>query len=565
MEENSFFALLNQQVAAAGDMTGVYQQALDELQLYSDADNCAIILVHQGFQVLAKKNGCDDVVFYDGDSTLRQHTDLPESFIKSVAYSKKFEYQINFQAEDDIWQTQSLDIHESVQVAAPIFHDDMVFAILFLETNHDVDALELDEQNIIKLFAQTIGAEFEKRYLSEQAQLAQAENVTTAKALGEKVAQSEMFLSLLTQLHRVSIELSQSSTLNDLYYNSVRLAQQHLQIDRMAIFLIDHESNKMFGTYGTDENGKVVNESYFSSPIPEHPVVQETLRRKDYVIVIEDTALQHNKKDVGRGWNAMVALWDGDQALGWIAVDNLINQKPLELHHKEVLKLYAANLSQLIFRKRQDEKLVQFNKELEQRVLERTAELASANYALESANRALESANIQLERLSMMDGLTGVSNRRFFDISLQAEWDRAQRHGYRLTLLMIDVDKFKEYNDCYGHIEGDKTLQRVAQSLLIHARRAGEVVARYGGEEFAILLPNMAEAAVHAVADNILEGVKKLGIIHKASNVGGVVSVSVGVASIIPNKELLSTELVEQADKALYRAKALGRDQCVFT
>ncbi|MCE2596290.1 diguanylate cyclase [Motilimonas cestriensis] len=563
-EENSFLALLTQQVAAAGDMTDVYQQALDELQLYSDASNCAIILVHQGFQVLAKKNSRDEVVFYDGDSALRQHSDLPESFIKSVAYSKKFEYQINFQAEDDIWQTQSLDIHESVQVAAPIFHDDVVFAILFLETSNNVDVLDVDEQNIIKLFAQTIGAEFEKRYLSEQAQLAQAENVTTAKALGEKVAQSEMFLSLLTQLHRVSIELSKSVTLNDLYYNSVRLAQQYLQIDRMAIFLIDQESNKMFGTYGTDENGKVVNESYFSSSIPEHPVVQETLRRKDYVIVIEDTALQHNKKDVGRGWNAMVALWDGDQALGWIAVDNLINHQPLELHHKEVLKLYAANLSQLIFRKRQDDQLLQFNKQLEQRVLERTAELASANYALENANRALESANIQLERLSMMDGLTGVSNRRFFDVSLQAEWDRALRHRSSLALLMLDVDKFKEYNDCYGHIEGDKALQRVAQSLLVHARRAGEVVARYGGEEFVILLPNMTASAVHVVAENVLQGVKALGIVHKESDVCQVVSVSVGIASITPNKDLSSSELVDKADKALYKAKSLGRDQYVF-
>lgn len=562
-EKSVFFTLLTQQVAAAGDMIDVYQQALDELQLHTEAITCAVILVHQGYQVLAKKKASQAVVLFDGHSALHTHSDLPASFIKLVAYSKKLEYQINFQAEDDIWQTQHLDIHESLQVAVPIFHDQQVFAILFLETNRNVDLMATDEQNIIKLFAQTIGAEFEKRFLSEQAQLAQAESLTSAKALQEKVAQSEMFLSLLTQLHRVSILLSKSTTLNDLFYQSVSLARSYLQIDRMAIFIIDQQSKQMFGTFGTDEHGNVVDESYFISTIPEHPVVQETLRRKDYVVVIEDTALQHNKQDVGRGWNAMVALWDGDQALGWIAADNLINHQPLELHHKEVLKLYAANLSQLIFRKRQDEKLLQFNKQLERRVSERTAELASANMALESANRALESANIQLERLSMMDGLTGVSNRRFFDVSLQAEWDRALRHQSNLALLMIDVDKFKEFNDTYGHIEGDKALQKVAQSMSVHARRAGEVVARYGGEEFAMLLPSMSQDALTTLAQNILDSVRGLFIPHCKSEVAEVVTISIGVANMVARKDLCPSDLVAQADRALYQAKQNGRNRFV--
>ncbi|MFO6422710.1 diguanylate cyclase domain-containing protein [Motilimonas sp. KMU-193] len=562
--ENGFYSLLSKQVANAGDMAEVYQQTLQELELHTKARLSAVVLAHQGFQVLAMKHSGQAVQFFAGESALSKHHDLPATFIKSAAYSKSLDYQINFQAEDDIWQTQYLDIHESLQVAVPIFHEQTVIAVLFLETTMDIDVQAIDEQNIIKMYAQSIGIEFEKRFLSEQAQLALAESADNARALHDKMLQSEHFLSLLTELHRVTIELSRSKTLNDLFYSSVSLALRYLQIDRMAIFLIDQESNRMFGTFGTNEDGEVVDESYYSSVIPDHPVVQETLRRKDYVIVIEDTALQHNKKEVGRGWNAMVALWDGEQALGWIAVDNLINHRPLELHHKEVLKLYAANLSQLIFRKRQDEQLLEFNKQLEQRVLERTAELASANHALENANRALESANAQLERLSMMDGLTGVSNRRFFDSSLASEWDRALRHSKSLSLLMIDVDKFKEFNDCYGHIEGDKALQQVAQSLVKHARRSGEMVARYGGEEFAILLPSVSEQELAQVVKNVIEGVRELTITHSASDIGDNVTISVGVATIFPDPTLSPDALIEMADKALYQAKLSGRDRAVF-
>ncbi|MCE2571346.1 diguanylate cyclase domain-containing protein [Motilimonas eburnea] len=562
--ENGFYNLLSKQVADSGDMAEVYQQTLQELELHTQARMSAVILVHQGFQVSAIKRAGHGVQLFAGESALAKHHDLPATFIKSAAYSKSLDYQINFQAEDDIWQTQYLDIHESLQVAVPIFHEQVVIAVLFLETSTDIDVQAIDEQNIIKMFAQTIGIEFEKRFLTEQAQLALAQSADNAKALHDKVIQSEHFLSLLTELHRVTIELSRSKTLNELFYRSVSLALRHLQIDRMAIFIIDQESNRMFGTFGTNEKGEVVDESYYSSVIPDHPVVQETLRRKDYVIVIEDTALQHDKKEVGRGWNAMVALWDGEQALGWIAVDNLINHRPLELHHKEVLKLYAANLSQLIFRKRQDERLLEFNKQLEQRVLERTAELASANHALENANRALESANAQLERLSMMDGLTGVSNRRFFDSSLNSEWDRALRHHKRLSLLMIDVDKFKEFNDCYGHIEGDKALQQVAMSLVKHARRSGEVVARYGGEEFAILLPHVSDQELTHVVNNVLAGVRELAIPHSASQISEAVTISVGVATLFPDNTLSTNDLIEMADKALYQAKIKGRDQAVF-
>ena len=126
------------------------------------------------------------------------------------------------------------------------------------------------------------------------------------------------------------------------------------------------------------------------------------------------------------------------------------------------------------------------------------------------------------------------------------------------------VDKFKEFNDTYGHIEGDKALQKVAQSMSVHAGRAGEVVAGYGGEEFAMLLPSMSQDALTTLAQNILDSVRGLFIPHCKSKVAEVVTISIGVANMVGRKDLCPSDLVVQADRALYQAKQNGRNRFVF-
>jgi len=176
--------------------------------------------------------------------------------------------------------------------------------------------------------------------------------------------------------------------------------------------------------------------------------------------------------------------------------------------------------------------------------------------------RQLEAANVRLEQLARRDPLTGVANRRTFDEQLGREWRRAARSDAPLSLLMIDIDAFKRYNDTFGHQQGDQALRQVAEVLQGVARRAGDWVARYGGEEFAVLLAGTDVTAAAVVAERLRRGVEALAINSPNSPVAPQVTVSIGVASstVRPGTEV--EQLVALADAALYDAKRAGRN-CV--
>ena len=170
-----------------------------------------------------------------------------------------------------------------------------------------------------------------------------------------------------------------------------------------------------------------------------------------------------------------------------------------------------------------------------------------------------------LEERVRLDPMTQVANRLALGEAMQREWEQARLRGMPLALLMIDVDFFKAYNDHYGHIAGDRCLQRVAQALASAVQRAGELAARYGGEEFAVLLPDSDELRAVAVAHRLREAVRELALEHQASPCGAQVTISVGVACVRPADgqplEHAQTTLFQQADEALYRAKQAGRDR----
>jgi len=172
---------------------------------------------------------------------------------------------------------------------------------------------------------------------------------------------------------------------------------------------------------------------------------------------------------------------------------------------------------------------------------------------------ALEQSNEQLEHLSTTDALTGLANRRSFDHSLQSEWQRSGRKQQPLSLLMIDVDHFKRYNDHYGHIAGDACLRQIAGTLRACAQRSGELVARYGGEEFAILLPGASVEDACMVAQRCMDELSKAGISHANSPVSPLLTCSIGVATVVANHELVPESLIRCADEALYRVKSAGR------
>lgn len=183
---------------------------------------------------------------------------------------------------------------------------------------------------------------------------------------------------------------------------------------------------------------------------------------------------------------------------------------------------------------------------------------------LQESENELRQTNQSLERMANHDSLTGVANRRFFDELLEAECERANRGDTPLTLLMIDVDLFKQYNDIHGHQAGDECLQRVAWAIQDRLRRPSDIVARYGGEEFAVILPVTAEAGALERAEDIRKTVEELAIRYSDRGMKKSVTVSVGVACQWPNVQRLKPEkIIGASDAALYRAKKEGRN-CVI-
>lgn len=178
---------------------------------------------------------------------------------------------------------------------------------------------------------------------------------------------------------------------------------------------------------------------------------------------------------------------------------------------------------------------------------------------LRRAHTDLRVANKRLEILAASDALTGLANRRAFDAAMALELGRAGRAGSPFSLLLVDADHFKKYNDHYGHQSGDACLKAIALVLKSALRRPADLAARYGGEEFALLLPDTDNEGAAAVAESVRAGVSALHLPHAQSPFGRV-TVSIGVATIVPRKRDKACALVEPADKALYRAKAQGRD-----
>jgi two-component system chemotaxis family response regulator WspR len=188
----------------------------------------------------------------------------------------------------------------------------------------------------------------------------------------------------------------------------------------------------------------------------------------------------------------------------------------------------------------------------------------AAYRALHDTQRKLMETNAELQRLTNVDGLTGLSNRRYFNEYIAGQWKLAIREHSSFSLLMIDVDNFKRYNDSYGHLAGDEVLKSVATAMQKSFLRPTDLLARFGGEEFVVILPATPPDAVRSLGEKVRRNVETLHIPHSGSTVGAYLTISVGGAATIPKKDESFLALIATADAALYEAKGSGKNRVVI-
>jgi len=274
------------------------------------------------------------------------------------------------------------------------------------------------------------------------------------------------------------------------------------------------------------------------------------------------------KQEYGNGWAEGVHPDDLDQCIK-IYVDSFDKHEIFEMHYR--LKRFDGAYRWLLDRgvpyySEDDEfsgyigSCIDVTESYEAK-LELQKHREHLEELIDKRTEELKITNEKLEKLSFQDGLTGIPNRRMLDLILNKEWDRGVREKQPLSLIMVDVDYFKQYNDHYGHIQGDECLKSIANELTQIPKRAADLCARYGGEEFVLLLPNTNQEEAIRLAERLRAKILKLKLSHEHSNICDVVSISAGVSTIVPMMDISPLSLTKAADTALYQAKSNGRNR----
>lgn len=353
-------------------------------------------------------------------------------------------------------------------------------------------------------------------------------------------------------LHTSMVELSRCMTISEVCKSAVTFAINRLGIDRFAVFLTDKDCTYMQGTWGTDIQGNVVDESYYRSETIDRSIVNAARINPNEVVFEESVPIYHDFHIVGFGWTAMTMLVSNSgEPIAFIAADNLIKRSPLTHQLREVIRMFASNLTEVLLRTRAQEAIHQLNDNLEKEVKART--------------RELQNANEKLETLSKLDPLTQLGNRRMLEALLEDICVDSDNESECYGLVLVDIDHFGFYNNEYGHRQGDIALMRIGDILQKHTRKEkGEVFCRIGGEEFALLVSSQDEEQVAQLAESIRTSIEQERISHAQNSTGEVLTVSVGYSVMeLRQNEFSFDKLYSAADSSLYQAKDSGRNQVI--
>lgn len=354
-------------------------------------------------------------------------------------------------------------------------------------------------------------------------------------------------------LHTSMVELSRCMTVSEVCKSAVTFAINRLGIDRFAVFLTDTECTHMQGTWGTDIQGNVVDESYYRSETVNRSIVNAARVNPNQVVFEESVPIYHDFHIVGFGWTAMTMLVSNSgEPIAFIAADNLIKRSPLTHQLREVIRMFASNLTEVLLRTRAQEAVHELNNNLEKEVKVRT--------------RELQKANEQLETMSKMDPLTRLGNRRMLEALLEDICFDAKDETNYYGLILVDIDHFGLYNNHYGHMQGDIALMRLGSVLARHTQGNDEVFCRIGGEEFALLVSSKKPEKISTLSESIRKSIEDESIAHDQSSVKPYLTVSVGYSMMeLKQSEFSFDKLYSHADKALYQAKDKGRNQVIGT
>lgn len=351
-------------------------------------------------------------------------------------------------------------------------------------------------------------------------------------------------------LHASMVELSRCMTVSEVCKSAVTFAINRMGIDRMAVFLTDEACSYIQGTWGTDIQGNIVDESYFHGSTHENDIVDLAKVYPNEVVFKESVPIYHDCKIVGYGWTAMTMLTDKGTPIAFIAADNLIRRSPLTSQLREVIRMFASNLTEVLMRAKAQEAISVLNETLELEVRNRT--------------RDLQKANEKLDLMAKLDPLTRLGNRRMLEHQLEQTCEQTIKEVVNYGVILLDIDHFGLFNNCYGHLEGDIALMRIGNILSRHAQSEHELFCRIGGEEFLLLVANRSAEEIRLLAENIRKSIEAECIEHCENPSGELLTVSIGyAASRYKPREIQFDQLYAEADKALYRAKSQGRNQVV--
>ncbi|MEM1171962.1 MAG: diguanylate cyclase [Cyanobacteria bacterium P01_H01_bin.35] len=428
--------------------------------------------------------------------------------------------------------------HIRAFATAPIFVKQKLWGILGAYQHSRPNNWQIYEVKFLTQVSAQLGIA-----LQQAEQLAEVEQ--KAKYLRETSQQQTILFNLISEIRK-------SLDFHTLCKTTVKEVRKALLCDRVGLFRFNRDSNYCFGEFVAES----VLPAYDSTLLRK---IKDNCFGEQYAIHYQEGRMQVLDDIDNAGLQdchiqvleelqiraqIIVPLMMGSTLWGLLCIHQCENIRKWTQHEIRFVKQLGA----------------QFSIALQHSYL--LYQTRSQAQELSQALDALKEANYKLENLARLDGLTQVPNRRYFDEFLELEWRRLVREKEFLSLIMLDVDYFKLYNDFYGHQAGDQCLVKIAQTAKDIVKRPVDLLARYGGEEFAVILPNTDESGASVVAKQIQSAIKNLGIPHHRSE-KQIVTLSLGIATQIPSGDRTLQELVLEADQALYKAKQQGRDCCI--